>query len=85
MKKRDLTPMLIEDVMIGHEFCLNLKGACWYDAKHVNQQGALLFPLKDVEYDSYAKYSIICTWVDDYPNSSLGQLSPIKIIAIEKL
>ncbi len=35
--------------------------------------------------DDYYKKSLICTWVDDYPNEPLGQLKEIEKMAIEKL
>lgn len=56
-----------------------LLGAYWYDGNHVNHQGPNLFG-----NDGY-KSSIICTFVDDYPNEPLGQLSEIEKLAVTKL
>ena len=62
-----------------------LLGAYWYDGKHVNQQGNLLFPLENVEYEAPYKRSIICTWHDDQPNTPLGILDEMELLAVEKL
>ena len=63
-----------------------LLGAYYYDGNHVNQQGPNLYPDKsDNPYYSGSKISLICTWVDDYPNTPLGQLEDIEKLAITTL
>ncbi len=63
-----------------------LLGAYYYDSKHVNQQGKNLFPDKSENpYYSGQKISLICMWVDDYPDSPLGQLKNIEKLAIKTL
>jgi hypothetical protein len=75
-----------------------LRGAYWYDRDAVFSKGKNLFPNGNptepaghgfnpniVRYHDGAKYSLICTWVDDYPNEPLGELKDIEKAAIEKL
>jgi len=76
-----------------------LLGAYWYNRNAVNHRGVNLFsdgtpPEKSgtniygediMRYDDGRKYSIICTWVDDYPNEELGQLKDIEKLAIAEL
>lgn len=62
-----------------------LLGAYWDDGSVINGNGNLLFPKKTTEYDPYSKRSIICTWHDDQPNTPLGTLDGIELLAVEKL
>jgi len=59
-----------------------LLGAYWYYADSINHQGKNLF--EDEDYYPH-KTSLICTWVDDYPNEPLGQIKDIEKEAIKVL
>jgi len=38
-----------------------------------------------MRYNDGVKRSLICTWVDDYPNEPLGELKEIEKLAVAKL
>ncbi len=76
-----------------------LLGSYWYERTAVNQWGKNLFsdgtPPEFVQkniyqedimrYNDGSKISLICTWVDDYPNEPLGELKDIEKLAISEL
>lgn len=63
-----------------------LLGSYWYESDKSNGRGKNLFHKEsDDEYDWNPKISLICTFVDDYPNEPLGKLSEIELLAIKKL
>ena len=70
-----------------------LLGAYYSDWKYMNRQGPNLFsdetPEKErgfgISLANGPKISLICTWVDDYPNEPLGELDEIEKLAIKTL
>jgi hypothetical protein len=78
----------VEDII-----ACKLLGAFFYDGDACCHRGKNLFSDNTppelfrgcLNYKDGYKYSVICTWVDDYPNEPLGKLSKIDKLAIKEL